>query len=173
MPPNFSKQYTREDLATVRLNEYALAVRAQSSCITSGRCFQLLNTSSTTSLRAVLSKRASRSRMLGLTARLEGSEALSASPEEGGRCLLWRGGEVRGARVTLSRVRIVEGGGRKSAWAANLPDIIEAWFYVKGGDGGAVRQHWQNYLSRYGLDGVAHPLLKLAPNDWQRPFSYG
>ena len=68
---------------------------------------------------------------------------------------------------------IVEGGGRKSAWAANLPDIIEAWFYVKGGDGGAVRQHWQNYLSRYGLDGVAHPLLKLAPNDWQRPFSYG
>ena len=65
---------------------------------------------------------------------------------------------------------IVEGAGPKSSWTAHLPDIVEAFFSVKGKDADSVKAHRANFLRSYGLDASRVPLLSLDVHDWERPF---
>lgn len=68
---------------------------------------------------------------------------------------------------------IVEGAGPKSSWMANLPDIIEAFFSVKGKDSESIREHHANFLRTYGLQASKVPFLTLDTSNWDRPFSHG
>lgn len=65
---------------------------------------------------------------------------------------------------------IVEGAGPKSSWTAHLPDIVEAFFSVKGKDADSIKGHRANFLRSYGLDASRVPLLSLDVHDWERPF---
>jgi len=65
---------------------------------------------------------------------------------------------------------IVEGDGPRSHWKAHLPDTIEAFFQVSGGDFSGIRRHHENFLRAYKLSDTSHPLLTLDVDRWDEPF---
>ena len=57
-----------------------------------------------------------------------------------------------------------------AAWRASLPDAVEAFFAVSGGDEDFVRGAHQQFAQRYGA-GKA-PLVRLDPQRWDQPFQF-
>ena len=55
-------------------------------------------------------------------------------------------------------------------WSESLPRIIEAFFYVQGGRRDVSRAAHAGFLSAYGLQAAAVPLLELRPDAWDQPF---